>query len=275
MRTEIISGGKLQGELTKEDGYSTAVIFDQTGLDPQTGKLVRGGIVPQTERALENIGVLLEEAGARPSDTFQVDVRIVDPTLFADFNGAYQESDLITGRDVLPTRFTYVGEQEVPGALVTVSARAAFKEGSPLILKSIHTDGAAKAVAAYGQGIDIEGEEYYHLITSGQIGLKPEGSGLVEGGMVPEAKRVFTSIGAILEAGGASPGQLTRVDMVVPDPENLKLAKQVYRGWEWAGDITPKQIKGDLLLGASFEARCFARVPKTTTTIVDLRRPKS
>ena len=45
-----------QGTLLQRGRYREVVTSGQVAFDPQSGKLVEGGIVPQTERVLKSIG---------------------------------------------------------------------------------------------------------------------------------------------------------------------------------------------------------------------------
>ena len=61
----------------------------QVGLDPATGKLVEGGIGPETERALENLGAVLTEAGLDFSDVVKTTVFLTTMANFQAMNGVY------------------------------------------------------------------------------------------------------------------------------------------------------------------------------------------
>ena len=61
----------------------------QVGLDPATGKLVEGGIGPETERALENLGAVLTEAGLDFSDVVKTTVFLTTMANFQAMNAVY------------------------------------------------------------------------------------------------------------------------------------------------------------------------------------------
>src|SRR5579862_8324377 len=54
-----------------------------------SGKVVAGGIKPQTEQVLENIRSLLDAAGASLEDIVKTTVWLVDRKDFKDFNEVY------------------------------------------------------------------------------------------------------------------------------------------------------------------------------------------
>ena len=76
--------------------YSQAVIVDgflftagQIALDPASGEMVQGGIGPQTERVLANLGAILDQAGAKWSDVVKTTVYLTDLADFAQVNEIY------------------------------------------------------------------------------------------------------------------------------------------------------------------------------------------
>lgn len=91
----------------------------QLGLDA-SGKIVTGGIKPQTHQALENIKAVLSEAGAGLEDVVKVTAWIGDSAHFKDFNEVY--ASYFT--QLQPARSTVVGALLLPGALVEIEAIA-------------------------------------------------------------------------------------------------------------------------------------------------------
>ncbi|MFN2114786.1 MAG: Rid family detoxifying hydrolase [Anaerolineae bacterium] len=78
--------------------YSQAIRVDfavfttgQIGLDPATGKLVEGGIVAETRRALENLKAVLEAAGSSMSRVAKTTVYLADIDDFQAMNEVYAE----------------------------------------------------------------------------------------------------------------------------------------------------------------------------------------
>lgn len=76
--------------------YSPAVTTEgllfcsgQGPLDPATGQLVEGGIGPQTERTLRNLGALLEAAGLDFGDVVKTTCYLRDMDDFTAFNEVY------------------------------------------------------------------------------------------------------------------------------------------------------------------------------------------
>jgi 2-iminobutanoate/2-iminopropanoate deaminase len=63
----------------------------QIGLDPASGKMVEGGIVEQTARALANLHEVLAKAGATWTDVVRSTVYLVDLAEFPVVNEIYSK----------------------------------------------------------------------------------------------------------------------------------------------------------------------------------------
>jgi 2-iminobutanoate/2-iminopropanoate deaminase len=97
-------------------------VSGQIPLDPETGRLVEGDIEAQTERVLQNLVGILEEARLSPESVVKTTIYLVDMTDFQRVNAVY-------GRYFTkepPARAT-VGVATLPaGARVEIDAIAAF-----------------------------------------------------------------------------------------------------------------------------------------------------
>ena len=78
--------------------YSQAVVAGgflfgsgQIPVDPETGRIVEGGIKEQTRRVMENIKAILEAAGCTLEDVVSVTVFLSDLNDFEEFNRVYAE----------------------------------------------------------------------------------------------------------------------------------------------------------------------------------------
>ena len=69
----------------------TLYLSGQAALDPETGAFVAGGIRAETRRTMENIGLVLEAAGATFDDVVKATVFLRDMADFEAFNEAYLE----------------------------------------------------------------------------------------------------------------------------------------------------------------------------------------
>ena len=102
------------------DTGSLVFCAGQVGLDPATGSMVEGGIEAQTERALTNLGSVLEAAGLGYADVVKTLCFLTDMADFQAFNAVY----LKFVSDPKPARATYAVKDLPGGALVEVEAIA-------------------------------------------------------------------------------------------------------------------------------------------------------
>ena len=70
---------------------SGALVFcsGQIGLDPGSGELVSGGIEREAERALRNVGAVLDAAGVGYAQVVKATVFLVDMADFSALNAVY------------------------------------------------------------------------------------------------------------------------------------------------------------------------------------------
>ena len=61
----------------------------QVGQDPATGKVVEGGIVPETERVLQGLAVVLKAAGRSFDHVARAGVYLTSMSDFVAMNGVY------------------------------------------------------------------------------------------------------------------------------------------------------------------------------------------
>src|SRR5512140_2979826 len=61
----------------------------QTPIDPASGKLVEGGITPQTERAFDNLAAVLADAGLSMDDVVKCNVYLTTMSNFGAMNAVY------------------------------------------------------------------------------------------------------------------------------------------------------------------------------------------
>ncbi|XP_013786662.1 2-iminobutanoate/2-iminopropanoate deaminase-like [Limulus polyphemus] len=70
---------------------NTLYISGQIGFDPATMKLVEGGTVPQTKQLLQNMGKILEAAGATYNNVVKTTVLLADMNDYPTVNEVYKE----------------------------------------------------------------------------------------------------------------------------------------------------------------------------------------
>ena len=65
------------------------------------------------------------------------------------------------------------------------------------------------------------------MFTSGQIPLRPDGS-LVEGGVEVQTQQVFDNLSAVIEAAGASLGQVVKTTVFLKDMQDFAAMNGIY-----------------------------------------------
>ncbi len=68
---------------------NTLYISGQVPVNPETGKIVEGGITEQTEQVMKNIGAILKEAGYDYSDVVKSTCLLNDMANFGAMNEVY------------------------------------------------------------------------------------------------------------------------------------------------------------------------------------------
>ncbi|MFO8087997.1 MAG: RidA family protein [Bacteroidales bacterium] len=74
-------------QANEKDGH--LFISGQVPVDPQTGKVVEGGVKEQTEQVMKNIGAILKEAGYQYTDIIKCTCLLSDMKNFAAMNEVY------------------------------------------------------------------------------------------------------------------------------------------------------------------------------------------
>ena len=98
----------------------TLYLSGQIGTDPQTGKLVEGGIEKESRQTMQNIKDLLVEHGHSMSDVVKCTVMLADIKEWPAFNGVYR--GFFDNR--FPARSAFAGSGLAMGARVEVECMA-------------------------------------------------------------------------------------------------------------------------------------------------------
>lgn len=109
-------GPYSQGIASKGFVFTAGMI----GLDPHTGKIVGPGIREQTQRALESVEAILEDAGTSMARVVKTTVYIKEAGLFSEMNEVYSSFF----QEHRPARSTVVCSFMQPEALVEIDAIA-------------------------------------------------------------------------------------------------------------------------------------------------------
>ena len=119
---------KVSGAPDPVGAYSAAVkasglVFTagQIALDPENNELIPGGIEEQTSQVLENLGAVLQAAGASPQSILMTTIFLTDISHGAKVNEIYSR---FVSSDAPPARQTVAVKALPLGALVEISVVA-------------------------------------------------------------------------------------------------------------------------------------------------------
>ena len=120
----------------------------------------------------------------------------------------------------------------------------------------INTNKAPAAIGTYSQAVESNGI----LFTSGQVGIDPETSEMVEGGIEDQAIRVLENIYAILSESGLDKTSIIKLNVFLKDLDDFSIVNDTFK--EFFGDNeyparTTVEVS-ELPLGALIEIDCIA-----------------
>ena len=90
--------------------------------------------------------------------------------------------------------------------------------------EAIETKKAPGAVGPYSQGIKTGN----FIFLSGQIGMEPETSKIVEGGVEAQARQIFKNIKAVLNEAGAELDNVIKATVFLKDMGDFKKVNEIY-----------------------------------------------
>ena len=122
--------------------------------------------------------------------------------------------------------------------------------------RPVQTDSAPAAIGAYSQAIIAGGLVH----CSGQVALDPVSGEMVGETAVEQAEQVLANLSAVLEAAGASMGQVLKCNVYLTNLEDFAAVNEVYaRAFE--GGVPPARACVEvsrLPKGALVEVDCVA-----------------
>jgi len=89
------------------EAHGLVFVSGMVGIDPATGKAVDGGVSPQAEQVMRNIGAVLGDVGLGYDDVVKMTIFVTDMNNFAIVNAVYAD---------------YVGDAKPARSTVEVSA---------------------------------------------------------------------------------------------------------------------------------------------------------
>lgn len=93
----------------------------QLPIDPETGEIVPGGIVEQTQQIIENLKAVCEEAGTSLDNAVKVTIFMADLGNLKAMNDVFEE---YFGIDTPPARTTFQAGGIIAGAMLEIELTA-------------------------------------------------------------------------------------------------------------------------------------------------------
>ena len=91
-------------------------------------------------------------------------------------------------------------------------------------VRTVHTDGAPKAIGPYAQATIANG----FLFTAGQIALDPATMNVVAGDVSAQTRQVLTNLAAVLTEAGASWADVTKTTVFLRTMDDFPQMNEVY-----------------------------------------------
>ena len=125
-------------------------------------------------------------------------------------------------------------------------------------MERVKTDHAPAAIGAYSQGIIANG----FLFTAGQIPIDPASGAMTASEIVAQTEQVMRNLDGILEAAGASWGDVIKTTVYLHDMADFPTVNEIYG--KWIGDARPARSTvqvSALPRGALIEIDLVALIP--------------
>ena len=126
-----------------------------------------------------------------------------------------------------------------------------------MTVRRITTAHAPQAIGPYSQGVIANGL----LFTAGQIAIDPQTGRLVDGGFAEQTERVLKNLSAVLEAAGATWGDVAKTTVYLHDMADFPTFNEMYG--RHLGDARPARTTvqaAGLPRGALVEIDAVVRV---------------
>ncbi len=102
---------------------------------------------------------------------------------------------------------------------------AKSQKSTTTVRRTVKTDKAPQGIGVYSQAI-VAGD---FVFTSGQIGIDPKTSQMVEGGFEEQAEQVLRNLAAVLEAAGSDMSNVLKTTVFLADMDDFNKMNEIYR----------------------------------------------
>lgn len=236
-RTVVVPDGITTPQLPYSWGIrsgNTVYLAGVTSRDPNTYQPVVGDVGVQTQRVLENIGLVLRGAGLDYSDVSACKVFLSDARHFGAMNRVYATFF----PNAPPARATV--RAGVMNPLFKVEIQCIAVEDSDR--RVVMAQGASPSRSPFSPSIMAGGRLYL----SGMLGRGPDGYGDIES----QTRRTLENLFATMEAAGLDARDVIDARIYLTDIRQMRAVQSVYEE-VMAGAVAPTTIVGSPLMSAA------------------------
>jgi len=171
----------------------------------QDGKIVSGGMGPQTQRTFERLQAILGRAGARFDDVVKQLVYVTDIDAYNATGRAARGKFFGNARPASTGLVVRrLAEADLLVEVELVADLGGSPQGKPLLEKYNVEDHGGE----FYQGVIVNGGRLIYL--AGQVANEPDGSVSRPGDWRRQAEKVYENIGHVLRAAGATPASVVK-----------------------------------------------------------------
>uniref|UniRef100_A0A8C7Y9R9 Reactive intermediate imine deaminase A homolog n=1 Tax=Oryzias sinensis TaxID=183150 RepID=A0A8C7Y9R9_9TELE len=123
---------------------------------------------------------------------------------------------------------------------------------SALIKKIISTTKAPAAIGPYSQAVLVDRT----MFISGQLGMDPSTTQLVEGGVQAQTRQALVNLGEILKAAGCGYENVVKTTVLLANMNDFTSVNDVYKQCECPAFHDPSRTVGPPRLNANIASRC-------------------
>ena len=171
----------------------------------QDGKIVSGGMGPQTQRTFERLQAILGRAGARFDDVVKQLVYVTDIDAYNATGRAARAKFFGNARPASTGLVVQrLAESDILVEVELVVDLGGSPQGKPLLEKfNVEEHGGE-----FYQGVIVNGGRLVYL--AGQVANEPDGSVKNRGDWRHQAEKIYENIGHVLRAAGATPATVVK-----------------------------------------------------------------
>ncbi len=114
---------------------------------------------------------------------------------------------------------------DISGQTLTGKSGSKSQKGTPTARRTVQTGKPPQGPSVFSPAI-VAGELVF---TSGQIGIDPKTSQMVEGGFEAQAEQVLRNLEAVLKAAGSDMTQVLKTTVFLADMDNYNELNEIYR----------------------------------------------